>query len=153
MRNSTRKSIAEVEAWSREITNNHFREVPRMRRLISGLRRIQEKMKPYNKDSKLMEQAIRELEFYLQCIEESNESEYKGNQAFIFMNLFKNYYLTPNRLTIRKAYELACNAADRLHYEKLSLSQTKRRLRRYDEGMVLMARGYDFGACISRGEA
>lgn len=140
MRNSTRKSIAEVEAWNREITNSHFREVPRMRRLISGLRRIQEKMRIYNEEYKLMEQAIRELEFYKQCAEEAAESEYKDNQAYIFMDLFKNYYLTPNRLTIWKAYELACKAADRLHYEKLSLSQTKRRLRRYDERVVLTAR-------------
>ena len=152
MRNSTRKSIAEVEAWERDLVSSHFEQVPRMRRMISGLRKIQEKMRIYNEEYKLMEQAIRELEFYLQCIEEANESEHKDNQAYIFMDLFKNYYLTPNRLTIRKAYELACKAADRLHYEKRSLSQTKRRLRRYDEGAVLMARGYDFGACISRGE-
>lgn len=140
MRNSTRKSIAEVEAWERDLVSSHFKQVPRMRRMISGLRKIQEKMRIYNEEYKLMEQAIRELEFYLQCIEEANESEHKDNQAYIFMDLFKNYYLTPNCLTIRKAYELACKEADRLHYEKLSLSQTKRRLRRYDERMVLTAR-------------
>lgn len=139
MRTSTRKSIAEIEAWERDLVSSHFEEVSRMRRIISGLRKIQEKM-PYGQKYKIMELAIRELEFHKQNQEEFTESEHKDHQAYIFMDLFNNYYLTPNRLTIRRAYELACKAADRLHYGKLSLSQTKRRLRRYDERTVLTAR-------------
>lgn len=139
MRTSTRKSIAKVEAWERDLVSSHFEEVSRMRRIISGLRKIQEKM-PYGQEHKIMEQAIRELEFHKQNQEEFTESEHQDHQAYIFMDLFNNYYLTPNRLTIRRAYELACKAADRLHYGKLSLSQTKRRLRRYDERTVLTAR-------------
>ena len=139
MRTSTRKSIAKIEAWERDLVSSHFEEVSRMRRIISGLRKIQEKM-PYDQENKFLELAIRELEFHKQNQEEFTESEHKDHQAYIFMDLFNNYYLTPNRLTIRRAYELACKAADRLHYGKLSLSQTKRRLRRYDERTVLTAR-------------
>ena len=81
MRTSTRKSIAEVEAWERDLVSSHFKQVPRMHRMISGLRKIQEKMRIYNEEYKLMEQAIRELEFYLQCIEEANESELRKTLA------------------------------------------------------------------------
>ncbi|WP_419643764.1 hypothetical protein [Victivallis vadensis] len=88
-----------------------------------------------------MENVRAQLELERRYHQEALESEHRDNQAYIFMSLVNAWFLTPARMPLTKAYFLACRDAKRMHKQKLTLPEVRRRVARYERWAVKMARG------------